>query len=159
EYVIWQRLSGVEPRVWRRVLLELEWRKMRRHELEACARVPLTIAVSEKDRRLLADGAPAACLRAIPTGVDTAYFTPNVTREVPGHLVFTGSMDWYPNEDGVVYFIKAILPGIRHEMPQTSFTIVGRNPSRSLEALARRSVVLVTGRVDDIRPHVAEAAV
>ena len=92
---------------------------MRRYELQVCARVPLTIAVSEKERRLLAAGAPGACVRAIPTGVDITYFTPDATREVPGRLVFTGSMDWYPNEDGVAYFIKAILPGLERDGPAT----------------------------------------
>ena len=33
--------------------------------------------------------------------------------ERPAHLVFSGSMDWHPNEDAVIYFADAILPRIR----------------------------------------------
>src|SRR5207253_10458499 len=94
EHMIWQRLWQVETRWWRRPLLAVEWRKMRRYEARACRWSTVTIAVSETDRALLAAGAPSASVFAVPTGVDVAYFAPNGRAEVPGHLVFTGSMDW-----------------------------------------------------------------
>jgi polysaccharide biosynthesis protein PslH len=37
----------------------------------------------------------------IPTGVDTEYFQPFPDPEQPDTMVFTGTMDWMPNEDGV----------------------------------------------------------
>jgi len=159
EHMIWKRLSRVEPRIWRRALLELEWRKMRRYEARACARARLTVAVSEADRTMLAAHAPKARVRAIPTGVDTSYFTPNGSHEAPGSVVLPGSMDWWPNEDSVVYFVEAILPRIRSEMPEVSLTVVGRNPSARVLQLAATAGVRVTGTVDDVRPYVAEASV
>jgi Glycosyltransferase len=68
-------------------------------------------------------------------------------------------MDWHPNEDAVLYFIDAILPRIRSEVPAASFAVVGRNPSDRLRAAGERSGVLITGTVDDVRPFVREAAV
>jgi len=159
EFMIWKRLSQVAPRAWRRALLEVEWRKMRRYEARACARASLTIAVSEEDRGLLAANAPEARVRTVPTGVDTSYFTPNGTREVPGRIVFTGSMDWYPNEDAILHFMDAILPRIRRAVPEVSCAVVGRNPSHRLRAAADRAGVRVTGTVDDVRPHLARASV
>jgi len=159
EHVIWQRLRDVERQPWRRALLALESRKMRRYEARACARARLTIAVSDADRRLLAAAAPGARVRAVPTGVDVDYFSPDGIAEVPGRLVFTGSMDWYPNEDGIVHFIDAVLPRIRRSVPAASLTVVGRNPSDRLRSAAAAAGVQVTGLVDDVRPHMAEAAV
>ena len=158
EHMIWKRLSRIAP-PWGRALLELEWRKVRRAEAQACARSQLTIAVSEADRALLTSLAPRATVCAIPTGVDTAYFTPNGVREARARLVFTGAMDWYPNEDAILHFIDAILPSIRREIPETTLTVVGRNPSSRLRAVAVAAGVQVTGAVDDVRPHVAEGAV
>ena len=159
EHMIWQRLSRIEPRLWRRLLLEIEWRKMRRFESEACARASLTVAVSEKDRDLLASLARGANVTAIPTGVDTSYFMPNGTSEAAKTLVFSGSMDWYPNEDAVVYFMKEILPRIRREIPAATLTVVGRNPRSELCAAAARAGVRVTGTVADVRPYLAEGEV
>src|SRR5438874_1928947 len=109
EHMIWKRLSRAESRPWRRALLELEWRKMRRYEARTCTRLPLTVAVSEADRSVLAAQAPRARIRAVPTGVDTAYYTPNGSREQPGALVLTGAMDWFPNEDGIAHFADAVV--------------------------------------------------
>jgi len=159
EHVIWQRMREVERRAWRRALLALESRKMRRYEARACARAQLTIAVSDADRRLLAAAAPDARVRAVPTGVDVDYFAPDGLPEIPGRLVFTGSMDWYPNEDGIAHFIEAVLPRVRREVPDATLTVVGRNPSAHLREIAAAAGVHVTGLVDDVRPHMAEAAV
>ena len=159
EYLVWQRLRRAEPRFHRRLLLELEWRKMRRFEKRTCAGAQLTLAVSEPDRALLQDTAPGARVRAIPTGVDTDYFAPQPGPEPPGGLVFTGSMDYYPNEDGILHFVESTLPLIRREMPETRLTVVGRRPSARLRGAAGRAGVCLTGTVEDVRPHVAESAV
>jgi glycosyltransferase involved in cell wall biosynthesis len=159
EHMIWKRLYQVEKRPWRRALLAVEWRKMRRYEAEACARAGVTVAVSEADRALLTACAPRADIRAIPTGVDTAYFHPNGAAEVPATLVFTGSMDWYPNEDAILYFLDAILPEIRREVPGVSLAVVGRDPTDRLRAAGTAAGIRVTGTVADVRPYVAEAAV
>ena len=132
---------------------------MRQYEARACARAGLTVAVSEADRALLAANAPGADIRAVGTGVDTAYFHPNGAVEAPATLVFTGSMDWYPNEDAILYFIAEILPELRREVPGLSLAVVGRDPSEGLRTTCGAAGVHVTGTVADIRPYVAEAAV
>jgi glycosyltransferase involved in cell wall biosynthesis len=159
EHMIWKRLRDVERTPWRRVLLEVEWKKMRRYEALACEKADLTLAVSDADRELLAQCAPRATIRTIPTGVDTAYFHPNGAEEAPTSLVFTGAMDWYPNEDGVIYFIDTILSAIRRSVPEVSLSVVGRNPSERLRSVAARAGVHVTGTVEDVRPHVARATI
>src|SRR4029079_2738845 len=135
------------------------WRKLRRRERAICEQADLTIAVSTEDRDRLSALAPGARVTSIPTGVDTNYFSPTAAPEIPGRLVFTGSMDWQPNEDAVTYFADAILPRIRQELPTVSFAIVGRRPSARVQAVAERAGILVTGTVDDVRPYIAQAAV
>src|SRR5207247_9853370 len=100
-----------------------------------------------------------ARVRSFPTARVTVYFTPNGPHEAPGSAVLPGSMDWWPNEDSVVYFVEAILPRIRSEMPEVSLTVVGRNPSARVLQLAATAGVRVTGTVDDVRTYVAEARV
>jgi glycosyltransferase involved in cell wall biosynthesis len=159
EYLIWKRLCDVEPRWWRRLALALEWRKVRRCEIRTCRRAAVTIAVSDGDRQRLAEDAPGARVVATPTGVDTTFFAPDEGAERPNHLVFSGSMDWYPNEDAVLHFVDAIFPAIRHRIPEVTFSIVGRNPGARVRALASIPGVRVSGTVDDVRPLIAEGAV
>jgi glycosyltransferase involved in cell wall biosynthesis len=99
-------------------------------------------------------------MAAIPTGVDVDYFDAgDGTLEQTAEIVFTGSMDWHPNEDAMRYFIDAILPLLRREVPEVSLTIVGRNPSPQLRDAAATAGVAVTGTVDDVRPYIRRAAV
>jgi len=159
EYQIWQRLCGLESNPVKRALFEIEWRKLRAREADACANADLTIAVSDDDARRLADLDPGIRACSIPTGVDTGYFTPNGYQERPNTLVFSGSMDWHPNEDAILYFSDAILPRIRAAVPDVSLTVVGRNPTARLREVAERAGIVVTGTVDDVRPSVGEGSV
>ena len=160
EYQIWQRITALERRPWIRALLEIEWRKFRAREADACRLADFTIAVSEDDRRRLEQIAPGIRAASIPTGVDVRYFTPLPEAERHAHLVFSGSMDWHPNEDAVLYFLDTILPCIRAQIPETTFSVIGRNPTARLrEAAERCGGVTVTGTISDVRPAIAEGAV
>jgi len=78
----------------------------------------------------------------------------------PYHLVFSGSMDWLPNDDAMKYFVREILPKIRASCPEVVLTVVGRKPFPALTALSREDPnIRVTGRVDDVRPFLERAAV
>ncbi len=159
EYLIWQRLANLETTSWKRALFEMEWRKVRACEADACRNAALTIAVSDDDRDRLAEMSPGSRIVSIPTGVNTQYFTPRPDAEAPAHLVFSGSMDWHPNEDAVCYFVETILPRVRAEFPSASFTIIGRNPGARVRELAAQPGVYVTGTLDDVRPSIARGSV
>lgn len=136
-----------------------QWRKMEQFEREACERFAGVVAVSESDRALFAERFKARRTFAIPTAVDADYFRPGVGPVSEGNVVFTGSMDWLPNEDAVLFFADEILPRVIARVPGATFTIVGRRPSARLKRrLAARSEITITGRVDDVRPYMERAA-
>jgi glycosyltransferase involved in cell wall biosynthesis len=68
-------------------------------------------------------------------------------------------MDWLPNEDAMLFFCREVLPLIRAEEPDVTLSIVGRAPTPAVRRLAADPSVVVTGRVDDVRPYMREAAV
>lgn len=106
----------------------------------------------------------AACVGSYSNGVDTDYFNPQQVfpspyRESEDALVFTGAMDYWPNIDAVSWFAREVLPSVLANNPQVRFYIVGSNPAAQLSKLADLPGVVVTGRVDDVRPYLAHAAV
>ncbi|HEY0876388.1 MAG TPA: glycosyltransferase [Vicinamibacterales bacterium] len=162
EAEIWRRHAEVAANPVARVLLRQQWQRMLRFERGALTRFDLVLAVSDTDRDTFSRLYPGALRRPIhvvQTGVDTSYFSPTPHLERRAHLVFTGSMDWLPNEDGMAYFVGEILPRIRQTEPEATLSIVGRAPTPAVRRLAETAGVEVTGRVDDVRPHIAAGAV
>jgi glycosyltransferase involved in cell wall biosynthesis len=134
----------------------LQWRRMERYEKDTCRKFTSTVTVSETDKKYLADLAGIRTVYAIPTGVDTSYFTPREEPVKENSLVFTGSMDWLPNEDAIKFFAREILGKIKRIIPTVQLTVVGRNPNQSLiKELAAYPEITVTGRVEDVRPFIS----
>ena len=162
EAEIWRRHAENATNPFSRVLMTQQWNRMLRFEREALSRFDLVLAVSEADGQTFGRLYPGALRRpvhVIQTGVDTSYFTPMPGTHRRAHLVFTGSMDWRPNEDGMLYFVREILPRIRQVEPEVTLSIVGRAPTPAVKRLAAEAGIEVTGRVDDVRPHVAKGDV
>ena len=160
EAMIWKRHYEVQSNPLKKLYLYGQWRKSFHYEGAACRRFDRVVAVSREDREKMESDYHLSGVADVPTGVDTEYFSPraDVARE-PHNLVFTGSMDWLPNEDAIQYFTKEILPRIRQAVPDVVLTVVGRNPYQSLVELSRRDPsVVVTGRVEDVRPYMERAA-
>ena len=68
-------------------------------------------------------------------------------------------MDYWPNVDAVVWFSDTVLPKLRDRFPNTTFVIVGAQPSATVRSLGHRSGIVVTGAVPDVRPYVGYADV
>ena len=64
----------------------------------------------------------------------------------------------FPNTDGVIYFIKEVLPRIRAAHPDVHLNVVGMNPPESIKSLAN-SQIEVTDVVEDPRPYFDSATV
>lgn len=129
--------------------------KMRRFEHEALARFTRVVAVSERDaKKFEADGLTTA--RAIPTGVDLDFFSWQAPADGAPVVVFTGSMDWEANVDGIRFYIEDVWPRVRAQVPNAQLRVVGKNPPASL---VQRQVpgVHFTGFVDDVRDHARDA--
>lgn len=160
EAMIWKRHYEVQANPLKKTYLYGQWLKSDAYERAACRRFDHVIAVSEEDRETMRRAYHLQSVSDVPTGVDTEFFRPQ-GREPrdPHNLVFTGSMDWLPNEDAIQFFTKEIMPRIRERVPGATLTVVGRNPYASLVELGKRDPsIIVTGRVEDVRPYMERAA-
>jgi sugar transferase (PEP-CTERM/EpsH1 system associated) len=160
EAAIWRRHYEVATNPIWKAISRWEWRKMEAAERRYLQLADLVLTVSETDRDAFLPYLDAQKIRVIPTGVDVEYFQPTPSEERPNSVVFTGSMDWLPNEDGILYFADAIFPLIKQQCPEISLEVVGRKPSRKLQALAEGDKsIRLTGWVDDIRPFLARGSI
>ena len=148
--------------VWAR-----EGRTLLAFERAAAHACDSTLLVTEKEARHFMELAPESAARTdwLEHGVDTETFAPgsfaNPYAGLPGagpDIVFTGNMDYWPNADAAIWFAREIMPALRRRWPEVRFHVVGANPGAEVLRLARLAGVQVTGRVADVRPYLAHAA-
>ena len=165
ETVIWRRRVEHAPDPLRRAYFRLQADRMYHYERRVSQASGHIVAVSQTDAAEMRRLFDVTRVTEIPTGVNIEYFTggtgasacqPDQTAD----LVFVGSMDWLPNVDGTLYFVREILPLIRRQRPATTLAIVGRTPPPKIAQLAAEDAgIRVTGTVADIRPYLWSSAV
>ena len=158
-----------------RPVYALESRLLRRYERRVAGRFDAVLLVSEAEaavfRRTVWNGENVL---GVPNGVRLDYFRPAERPEAvvdgpdlgetgndaptSGRMVFCGAMDYFPNVDAVIWMAREVLPRIRREIPDAAFVVVGGSPTPEVRALSALPGVVVTGRVEDVRPHVRSAA-
>ncbi len=153
-------------RVW---LNAREARLLAAEEERLARRADATILISDNEAELFRSrlkDATKANVQAIGNGIDATIFDPSKiephgamrTSEGP-HFVFTGQMDYRPNEQAAEWVIANFLPAIRARHPDAHFHIVGRNPTENLLRHKNAPGVTVWGEVPDVRPFIAGADV
>jgi polysaccharide biosynthesis protein PslH len=158
----WREYARCGP-WWRKGVYRYEADALARYEAHIVRAFHHVLVVSEAERELLGcQVGPSARITAMSNGVDLDYFSP--ARSSRRHtdeplLVFTGVMDYWPNADGIRWFVERVLPRIRASVPAVRLLIVGSHPSAQVRRLSTVGGVTVTGFVEDIRAYVGAASV
>lgn len=164
EAMIWRRNFQVESNLAKKAFIFFQWKKMAAFERRFFPKFSRCVAVSSQDAQCIAQWAGEDRVDVVANGVELSYFTRKeplpATAGSNRNLVFTGSLDWRPNVDGLLYFLDHIFPLILSRYPQATLTIVGRNPMPVLQQkVAGMNHVSLTGTVDDVRPYMEAAGV
>jgi sugar transferase (PEP-CTERM/EpsH1 system associated) len=142
----------------RRIALLTDSLVFRSWEARAVRRFDGIATVSDLEEAWVREHAPGVPVVRAPNGVDTTSFAPVAAPPASRTFVFPGLMNYPPNVDAVTWFCDAVLPLVHERHPDARFRIVGDKPTPEVLALGRRPGVEVTGRVPDVRPHLAASA-
>jgi sugar transferase (PEP-CTERM/EpsH1 system associated) len=161
ETVIWERFArDPEEPLYKRALFRQQAFWLRRAERRLCREASLVLLCSQTDEQALRElVGPGRAPRTVvvPNGVDVGFFAAPGPAADAGHVFFTGSMDWAPNENAVLTFVDEIYPEMQRELPGLRFYVVGRNPGARLRERHGAAGVHVTGTVPDVRPYMRGA--
>ncbi len=158
ESTIWERYERNETNPLKKYYIGVQYRKVLAFERSCFGWADGATAVTRQEAETIRSFGTKYEPAVIDNGVDTEYFAPKQTTIDPNTLVFTGSMDWRPNQDAALYFAAEILPILRNECPGIKAIFVGRNPTKQITDLGRIDGITITGTVDDVRDYIASAA-
>ncbi len=158
---IWQAEKRQLSRLPGALYSFVQWRRLTRYERQVIHTVTHTIAVSQADAAAFQRLVPGCAVTVVPNGIDTRrYAREDTTLDLgPAALVFTGSMDYRPNVDAVLWFAEHVFERVREHVPEAKFFVVGNRPHHRLNALRNRAGVQITGWVPDVNPFLHAATV
>jgi len=160
EFDLARQQAGREHAPLRRIHNSANWPKLRREELDAFRRFDGVAFCSELDAAKARALVPSVNAVVVPNAVDVQSFAPapGLPRPDGRTVLFFGAINYFPNVDGILFLVREVWPLLAAAHPGCRLKIVGQHPTREILALQGPRVE-VTGRVDDVRPHLASAAV
>jgi glycosyltransferase involved in cell wall biosynthesis len=131
----------------------------RRVEERLAAEADHLLFASLRDRHAVLGDRDSPASSIVPNGVDLQYWKRRSRHPTGSAVIFTGAMDYPPNEDAALQLVELVMPLVWQRLPSARLLIVGRDPQPRLVAAARDRRIVVTGRVPDIRPYLEASAV
>ena len=160
ESTIIQRYYRIEQNIFKKMYAYLEWLKMHAFEKKMWKLFDMVFACSHVDKKEVEARVNHPKVAVVANGVDIQFYSPKDMDLKEKSLIYTGLMNWRPNEDAVLYFLKEIYPLIKSEVPQATFWVVGNNPTEEVKKFAEHDGSLaVTGYVDDVRQYVLQSEI
>lgn len=150
------REASTAKGMYTRFALRREAKRLTQAERESTHRFAGVAVCSPEDTSHFGEHAPQAWV--VPNGVDDALIDLPRTTPEKNHLVFVGTMNYWPNEQAVLYFHQDILPRIQAEIPDVVLSIVGLKPPPSICSLHDGKSVFVHPDVPEIAPYVQRAS-
>ncbi|MDG3088272.1 TIGR03087 family PEP-CTERM/XrtA system glycosyltransferase [Vibrio hannami] len=155
--------TGIMKRIYHREHITLE-----RYEKQIANTFEISCFVTETETQMfreLIEEPVRHRIQTLSNGIDTDFFSPVKTHDFgeeyaiqkQNYIVFTGAMDYWANVDAVKWFVSEVWPAVRKEIPDGLFYIVGSSPDKSVYNLQNQPGVVVTGRVEDVRPYLKHA--
>lgn len=142
----------------KRPLLNLRYQQVRRREQAIINKTPYQAFISTRDREAILG--MDATAEVIPNGLDLKYWKRKTFTPELKSLIFTGVMNYAPNEDAAIYLIDEILPLLKPQEPNVKIYIAGRDPTPALVERGRQHPeVVITGFVDDLRDYLERATI
>jgi glycosyltransferase involved in cell wall biosynthesis len=152
-----QRQARILPAGVPKWLYQNAARRMKKLESHIVRRADMNWVTSRREQEILSAQNPGARVKVAPNGVDTTRLQP-LPREDSREILFVGALSYLPNQDGVSFFIREILPLIRRNRPDVVFRVIGKAPDSSLQALHAPPHVEITGEVEELESWYRRAA-
>jgi glycosyltransferase involved in cell wall biosynthesis len=147
EYSIWERLSTTASG-FKKAYLTLLAKRLKVFEHQAFKKFDAIVPISEVDEAYVNKTGYQNTFVS-PTGVVLDQFEKVEIEEEVQSVGFIGSLDWAPNQEGVLWFCEKVWPIVFRENPNAVFTIAGKNPSEIITKLNDPDKgILIAGEVE-----------
>ena len=155
EHTIWEQIARNTPKGLKKTYLSILSRQLKRFEKQAIALFDAIWCISLPDKRWFAAQNSTVSVEVLPFGIDIDEVSDGLTPCHCDNLFSIASMDWYPNLEGIEWFLNKVWADIHRHYPHLVFKIAGRNIPDSLKHKSLQNIEIV-GEVEDARAFMLE---
>lgn len=149
EHKIWQRVAENCTNPIKRMYLNHLYRALKRFEIGILNKVDGVVAITPVDARNLDRLSHSTNIISIPFGIKLDTLSENPIQPAEASLFHIGSMNWYPNEEGIRWLIDEVWPKITVRLPEVELHLAGRYMTDWLTGLSIPRII-VDGEVPDV---------
>lgn len=160
EWKIWQRLAQRERNPIKKYYLQYAWKKLKEYETAQLRKVDAIVPISNLDQQGFESMGSLKPQFTFPLGLDLNEMHYKAPEALQTHfeLRFIGSLDWLPNQEGLIWFMKKVWPLLIDQFPHIKCSIAGRNCPDFIRDLCPKGMVIV-GEVADAKTFVQGAPI
>ena len=148
EYEIWARTS-VMSKGFTKIYLKILSQRIKKFEKEQLNKYDLLVPITERDGTILAKLGNTNPCHLSQSGIDSTELIPNAKNLEHPSLFHIGSLEWAPNQEGLVWFLEKCWETIHEKYPDLKFYIAGRNAPVWLQRKMGLNNVVFLGEVQD----------
>jgi glycosyltransferase involved in cell wall biosynthesis len=152
ESEIWER-SAAAVTGWKKIYFSNLSRRIRRFEANWMNSYDLLIPITERDGDHFSAAGNQKPVMVIPGGFDFSRLG-ETSGEAEHNLFHIGSLDWMPNQEGLLWFVDHCWDKISRHNPGLTFLVAGRNAPEWLISRLNRPGILFCGEVTDARSFI-----
>lgn len=148
EHEIWNR-SAIMAKGFVELYFKILSKRLRKFEIEILNSYDLLVPITERDGAILDKLGNKKPRHVSQTGIDASMLIPNSKNLEHPSLFHIGSLEWAPNQEGLIWFLENCWPEIHLKYPELKFYVAGRNAPDWFQRKLALPKVIFKGEVAD----------
>jgi polysaccharide biosynthesis protein PslH len=148
EHEIWGRTADL-ANGWIKVYFRNLAARIKRFEKKWIDKYDVLIPITERDAVILGQLGNSKPFHVTQAGIDSASLFPTARNLEHPTLFHIGSLEWAPNQEGLLWFLRECWPELSRKFPDLKFYIAGRNAPQWFQNRLNLNNVVYLGEIED----------
>ena len=148
EFEIWQRTAALSKGLMKYYLKNLS-KRIRKFETGLLNKYDVLVPITTRDEGILNELGNTKPSHVSQTGIDSSALIPNAKNLEYPSVFHIGSLEWSPNQEGLLWFVENCWTTINKKYPELKFYVAGRNAPDWLRKKLEKPGVVFLGEVED----------
>ncbi len=149
EHEIWERIADQQKLSFKKFYCKEIARRIKKLKIDVINKYDVLIPITKRDGSRFNDLGNKMPVHVVPAGIDTEKMIPQPEKIVFPTVCHIGTLDWMPNQEGLIWFLKNVWKQLNELNPDLKFNIAGRNAPEWMNKFFDSKNINFLGEIDD----------